>query len=126
MKLTEAINRGFNLLGVSIVGLSGLAFMPEIFLEKDWDDKADDILILLLAIVSIVWYLTGQNKYKRSIAPVILTILSLLTKIGALIIEFKDKDAAGDDFGALVLFVLATGLVIYQYTKTKKLLAGAE
>ena len=126
MKLTESINRGFNLLGTSIVALAGFAFTAEIFMESEWIDKADDIGLLVLAVVGIIWYLTRNNRYQRSIMPVVLVVLSLLVKIAAIMIEFKDPDDVGDDFGGLVLFILATILVVYQYRKTKKLLAEAQ
>ena|ERR1051326_6700215 len=126
MKLNEALNRTFNLLGTSIVALAGFAFTAEIFLENDWPDKIDDITLFVLAIVGIIWYLMGNNKYKRSIVPVVLIILSLLAKIMAVIIERDDKDAVGDDFGGLTLFVISTVLILYQYFKTKKLTAAAE
>lgn len=122
MKISESINRGFNLLATSIVGLAGFAFASEIFLEKDWDDKADDIALLVLAVFGIVWYLLGDNKYKRTAKPMVMVLLALLIKIGALIREFHDKDAAGDDFGGVTLFVLASGLIVFQYFQTKKLL----
>lgn len=125
MTIRESINRGFNLLGTSVVALAGFAFTAEIFLENDWPDKIDDIALLVLCLVGIIWYLTGKNKYMRSIMPVVLIILSLLAKIMAIIIERDDKDAVGDDFGGLTLFVLATILIIFQYRKTKKLLAAA-
>jgi hypothetical protein len=54
--------------------------------------------------------------------PVALVSLGCLIKIIGLLIEMGDPESVGDDFGGLILFVLATGLVIYQYTKTKKLL----
>lgn len=126
MKISETINRGFNLLGASLVALPGFAFVPEIFLEKDWDDKADDIGLLVIGIVGIMWYLTGNNRTGRSITPVVLVILALLVKAAAVFIEFRDKEAVGDDYGALILFVLATLFVIYQYVQTKKLLRTAE
>lgn len=126
MNLKASINRGFNLLGTAIVALAGFAFTAEIFLENDWPDKIDDIALLVLAIVGIIWYLYGKNKYMRSVMPVVLIVLSLLAKIMAVIIEHDDKDAVGDDFGGLTLFVLATIFIVYQYTKTKKLLQAAE
>src|ERR1700690_2024891 len=116
MNIQQYINRGFNLLAVSIVGLSGFAFLPEVFLENDIPDKVDDIVLFILGIVGMVWY--RKNKYARSFVPVLLVILALLTKIGALIVEFDDAASVGDDFGALILFVLALGLVWYQYNRT--------
>lgn len=122
MKISESINRGFNLLTVSITGLAGFAFGPEIFLEKDWDDKVDDIALFVFGIFGIIWYLLGNNKFKRSITPVVIMVLTMIVKISGLIREFHDKDAAGDDFGGVILFILATGLVLYQYWQTKRLL----
>jgi hypothetical protein len=126
MNIRESINRGFNLLAVSIVGLSGFAFLPEIFLEHDIPDKVDDIVLLVLGIVGIFWYRQKNNRFARSRMPLILVGLALLTKIGALIIEFNDAASVGDDFGALILFVLSFGLVWYQYSKTKKLLESSQ
>jgi hypothetical protein len=120
--LQEYINRGLNLLGVSIVGLSGFAFAPEIFLEKDIDDKLDDIGLLVVGVLGIFWYLWGKNKYSRSVFPVLLVSLSLVIKVVALLVEFKDAEAVGDDFGAIILFVLSLILVIYQYWLVRKLL----
>lgn len=125
MKLTESINRSFNLLAISILGLSGFAFMLEIFIEHDWADKADDIALLVLGIIGIIWYLSKNNRFRYSVTPVVLTVLALIVKFSAIIIELDEPDAVGDDFGALVLFVLATILIIYEYRKTKKLLAAA-
>jgi len=122
MNLTQSINRSFNLLGTAIAGLAGFAFAPEIFLENEWADRADDMGLLLLAIFCISWYLWKDNRYARSIAPVFFVVVALALKVAALIIEFDDPDAAGDDFGGLVLFALATGLIVYQYFRTKQLL----
>ncbi|HTL39748.1 MAG TPA: hypothetical protein VL306_02965 [Methylomirabilota bacterium] len=121
MKISESINRGFNLLAVSIVSLSGFAFAAEIFLENDMPDKLDDALLLLLGIVAIWWYLRKNNKFTLSITPVVFVWLSLAIKIMAVIIEHADKEAVGDDFGALTLFILSGILVTYQYYKSKKL-----
>jgi peptidoglycan/LPS O-acetylase OafA/YrhL len=117
----QLINRGFNLLSVSIAGLAGFAFLPEAFLEKDLPDKIDDILLFLLALVAIYWYSRSNNRYVRSAVPVVLICLGLAIKLVGIIIEYADPEAVGDDFGGLILFILATGLVIYQYSKSKTL-----
>jgi hypothetical protein len=117
MQLNDAINRGKNLLATSIVALSGVAFLPETFLENDLGDKMDDGILFILAVIAVVWYLASGNRFKRSMVPPILVTLAMLDKIMALVIEFKDKDAVGDDFGGLILFVIATILVWWQYCK---------
>lgn len=122
MTLSQSINRGFNLLAVGVVGLAGFAFMAEIFLEHDWSDKIDDIALLAFGVIAIFWYLSKENRYKRSFAPVVLASLSLLAKIGAMVVESSDKEAVGDDFGGLTLFILAVVFIVYQYRKSGRLL----
>lgn len=117
MQINEAINRGKNLLATSVVALAGIAFLPEFFLESDLEDKIDDGLLFVLAIIAVAWYLISGNRFKRSMIPVILVCLACLDKIIGLVIEFKDKEAVGDDFGGVILFVAATILVIWQYLK---------
>jgi hypothetical protein len=125
MNIRDAVNRGFNLLGVSIVALSGFAFAPEMFLENDVPDKLDDALLFIVGLIGIAWYTKAKNKYTRSIVPVGLVGVALLLKIMAVIVEFNDVENVGDDFGGLILFVLSFGLILYQYFKTKKLLAAS-
>lgn len=121
MNIKEAINRGFNLLSISIASLAGLAFMPEIFLEKDRIDKLDDALLLIIAIFGMWWYNKSNNKYVRSALPMVLVLIGLGVKLGGLLIELDDPEAFGDDIGGLILFVLAAVLVVKQYKTTGKL-----
>jgi hypothetical protein len=123
MSISESINRGYNLLVTSIVSLAGLAFLPEAFLEKDIPDKVDDTLLFVIGMLGIWWYNRGDNRFKHSIVPVVLVIVAFAAKVMAVVVEFDDAEAVGDDFGGLILFVLAVGLAVYQYQKTKKLLS---
>ena len=117
MQLNEAINRGKNLLAVSIVSLAGLAFLPEFFLEDELGNRIDDGILFLLGVIAVGWYLRGNNRLKKSIVPVVLVSLALVDKIAAVLIEFKDKADVGDDFGGLILFLCATIFVVWQYNK---------
>ena len=121
LSVAEEINRGNNLLAVAIVGLSGFAFSPEIFVEDKWLDKSDDFILLAVGIVAIVWYRMGRNRFSRSIVPVLLVSASLLAKIAGLVLEFSDVEDRGDDIGALILFVLATALVSWEYVKSSEI-----
>lgn len=122
MTVTEAWNRGNNLVATAIVALAGFAFSPESILEPEIPYKIDEILLFWLGVGAIGWYLWGKNKWKRSIVPVLIVWAGLAIKIMAIIIEFKDKEDVGDDFGAVILFVLATTLVTFLYLKGKKML----
>ena len=125
MNLSQSINRGFNLLAVSIVGLAGVAFVPEAFLENDFPDKLDDMALFLLGGFAAYWYSRSENKYLRSVLPVVFVALALVIKAIGIFIEFDDKESVGDDFGGLILFISAAVLVLYQYRKTGRLLEKA-
>ena len=118
MTVQEAINRTTNLVATSVVALAGFAFAPEMFIEDEPTHRMDEGLLLLLAIGAIIWYKRGENRYKRSLVPVYLTAGALLIKVMAVVIEHADKEDIGDDMGALVLFILATALVVWLYRKS--------
>jgi len=117
MNLTQSVNRTVNLIGVAIAGLAGFAFAPEAIIEPDTIDKVDDSLLFLLGIGAIAWYLTNGHRYARSLVPVIFVAVALSLKIFAIAVEIGDAEDVGDDFGGLILFVLATALLIYEYVK---------
>lgn len=119
----EMWNRGNNLVAVAIVALAGFAFSPESVLEPEIPFKIDEILLFWLGVGAIGWYVWGKNKWKRSIVPVLFVWAGLAIKIMAVVIEFKDKEDVGDDFGALILFILATALVTFLYLRAKKVFA---
>jgi len=115
-------NRGNNLLAIGVLGFSAFSFLPELFLETEIPFKIDEALLFWLGIIAIGWYFWGKNKFQHSIVPVIMVWMALVIKIMGLIIEFKDKEDAGDDFGALILFLLASLVVTFIYLKAKKMI----
>lgn len=117
MTVEEAWNRGNNLVGVSVATLAGLAFAPEMILEKEWPFKIDDFLLLMLGAGAVSWY--RKHAYSRSIVPFLFTLTGLLIKIGAIFLEFKEHDDVGDDFGGLVLFISATLFMLWLYIGRK-------
>ena len=123
MKPQELVNRTVNIVGTTIVTLAGFAFLPEAFLEPEVPFKIDEILLFWLGVGILGWYLWGKNKWKRSIVPVLAVWLGFSFKIMAVVVEFKDKEDVGDDFGALILFLLASLLITYLYIKAKHFLA---
>jgi len=121
----SALNRGFNLLVTSILGLAGLAFGTVGFTEKDLTDKLDDFGLLAMGVITLVWYLMGSNRTKRTVVPVVLIVVALAVQFVGVGFEHDDKEAFGDNIGGLFLFIPAVITVIYQYWRTGKLLAAA-
>ena len=127
MTVRDALNRGYNLVGTAIVAISGLAFFPEFFTEDDPAHKLDEGVLLLLAIGSIAWYLIGKNKFSRTLAPLLFTAAALVMKlITFFVLERGDAADLGDEFGAIVLFVITLAFLIWQYVSIKRMAQMAE
>lgn len=121
MTVKEAHNRGNNLASSIIVVLAGFAFLPETILETEIPYKIDDIFLFLLGIGTIIWYKSKNHKFTHSIVPLLFSLAGLFTKIGAVILEIKDKEDVGDDFGALILFILASLFAFWLYKKSAEI-----
>ena len=90
------------------------------FIETEWVDRYDDLLVGVVAAVAIVWYLWGRNRIKWSVVPGALVALALILKVATVFAtEATDKTARGDDIGVMVGFALATVMVGWQLWKTR-------
>ncbi len=121
MSVNESLNRTVNLVSTAVVGIAGIAFLPEAFSETEPLFKIDDILLAVLGIGAIIWYSAGKNSSNRSIAPVLFVVTGVAIKILGIFLEFSDKTDVGDDFGGVLLFVLASALVYWLYKKVPEL-----
>ena len=127
MTVRDALNRGYNLLGTAIIAISGFAFFPEFFTEDELTHRLDEGVLFLLAISSIVWYLTGKNKFSRTIVPILFTTAALVMKlITFFLLEKGDAADLGDEFSAIILFVITLALLLWQYVSIKRMAQTAE
>jgi hypothetical protein len=121
MTTEQALNRGFNLMLTTILLLTGLAFASGGIRENDLTDKLDDVGLLALGIVLLVWYLMGKNRFQRSLFPVIVIVLALPLQIYGLLNEISDKEAVGNDIGGMFIFLPLALFTLYQYLRPPKL-----
>jgi|SRR5579875_879441 uncharacterized membrane protein YccC len=127
MTLRDALNRSYNLLGVGIIVLSGLSFFSDLPAEIDQlPHIVDEVLLAVLAIVALIWYFIGRNKYSHTIMPIVFAVIALAIKVLGLVLEFSDANDRGDEFGALVLFVSLIILLVWQYVATRRLTQQAQ
>jgi hypothetical protein len=108
----------------AILGILGFSLAPEIIQETEAAFKTDDILTLIVGLVAIWWYNRKANDQQLSIAPIVLAVIDLIIKIGAVYIERADKEDVGDDIAVTIVLVLTLGVIIYMYQKAKKQLAA--
>src|SRR5258708_22883964 len=123
----DALNRGYNLLGVGIIAISGLSFFSDLPAEIDQPSHiVDEVLLAVLALVAFIWYLAGRNKYSRTVIPIVFAVLALAIKVLGLFLEFSDPADRGDEFGALVLFVVTIIVLVWQYIASRRLAARVQ
>jgi hypothetical protein len=123
----DALNRGYNLLGVGIIAISGLSFFSDLPAEIDHPSHiVDEVLLAILALVAFIWYLAGRNKYSRTVMPIIFAVLALAIKVLGLFLEFSDPEDRGDEFGALVLFGVTIIVLVWQYLASRRLAARVQ
>jgi hypothetical protein len=107
MTLKESIQHGYNLMVTAVLFFGGIAFGTLTFspVENDWFDRLDDIGLPLIGVACLVWFLSGRNRYKRSIVPVVLAGLALAIQLVGIPLERDDAAAFGDNIGGLVLLL---------------------
>lgn len=113
----DAITKGYNMLVTGLLSFVGIGLIGEFFNEVEWRDKADDIFIVILAIVGVIWYFTGRNRYKVSWFPFILLTVTTIVKLSTLFYEFDDQVARGDELGLvapLLVLTIICGINVYR------------
>lgn len=121
MNTREAMNRGLNFFGVTVLAIDASLALFEIFNENEWIDRIEDVGVSLLAVVGIAWYLVGRNRYQRNPLPLICLGLAWMLKMIAVFgTEFDDANARGPDIGLIVTLGLATIVFGVQYIRTRR------
>ena len=124
MTTQQALNRGFNLMLTVLLLLTGLAFASGGIQENDLTDKLDDLGQLAMGVVLLVWYLLGENRFKRSLFPVIVVVLILPVQVYGLLNEINDKAAVGNDIGGMFLYLPFVLFTLYQYLRPPRIAAS--
>lgn len=125
MSASAIANRGFNLLGTTLLAMGGLLFGAVVFQEKDLADKVDDGGFLLIAVLGLAWYLWRAHCVERSAAPIIFSTVAVLVQIAGLILERDDSAAFGDNIGGMLYFGATVVLLVVQYRSTGRIAALA-
>jgi hypothetical protein len=117
MSINEAVARGYNFFVVAFLGIVAGTLVGEVPAEGIWQFRIDELLTIAIGIVAIVWYLTGQHRYHRSLVPLALAAAAFLAKVLGVIIEFKAVLEVGDDYTvvqALLFLVIVAGVAYYR------------
>jgi hypothetical protein len=77
--------------------------------------------LLAGGIVLLVWYLIGENRFQRSLVPVVVILLAVPLQIWGLISEINDKEAVGNDIGGMFIYIPLALFTLYQYLRPPRI-----
>jgi hypothetical protein len=116
----ELVNRGNNLFPIALVAVIAAGSIPEIPGEGFPRGALDELVMVLLGAVGVVWYL--RSRYTRSVIPALLAGGVLIMKVVAILIE--DADDRGDDIGIAIVMALAIVTWVVIYVRTRNSTSG--
>jgi hypothetical protein len=123
----EAINRGNNQLMVGLMALTFLPLIPAAIGEDTIPDRIDDGLIVIMAIIGIVWYFVGRNRYHHSFTPLALVFVTFIAQAGGLFLEIGDPLGEGiNDIPLIAAFTMGLILSIIIYSRSRQRATMAE
>ena len=120
MTIDEALNRGRNFFGIATLAILATSTIHGFELPYGTAHKVAEIAFGLFAAASIVWYLSGRNRFRRSVAPLIFMTLALLAKLGGALGGYGQIIPAGADFGIGFLLVVTMVVWVWQFLTVRK------
>ena len=113
MTVREALNRGLNFFGTATLAILATSVFHGIGVPFGSAHRAAEIAFALIAAASIAWYLSGRNRYRRSVAPLVFLVLALLAKIGGALGFYGQPIPVGSDLG--IAFLLGETIVVWAW-----------
>ena len=123
--VAEAVNRGFNMLVAAFLGLAGLTFGSDLFVETDPIDKLDNALLAVVGVIAVGWYLMGRHRFESGLTPFALAGAALVVQIGAFALEAGDSTAIADDIPGMIIFVTFLIVLAVVRSANRKVVASA-
>lgn len=116
MTVIQIQNRGYNLMMAAFLFFVGLGFGTDAIPEGEFADKIDDLGLLVVGIIALVWYF-ASNRYKRTPIPIVLTVLALGFQVVGVVLEHDDPASFGDNIGGVLMLIPLTIFALWQYLR---------
>jgi hypothetical protein len=118
--IDEALNRGLNFFGVATLAILATSTIHGVELPYSTAHRIAEIAFGLSAASSIAWYLSGRNRYRRSVVPLIFMIFALLAKLGGALGGYGQIIPVGADLGIAFLLVVTMAVWVWQFWAVRK------
>jgi hypothetical protein len=117
MSNNEILNRSYNLIITTILSLTGLGMALAALGEGDGVDRIDELGLLVVGLVALVWSLGSKSRFERSLVPLGLTLLALAFQVVGVVLEAGDKASFGDNLVGMVVLLPLTLFATWQYAR---------
>jgi hypothetical protein len=120
MTINEIINRGYNFFVVAFLGILAGSLISELSQESEWLFRIDELALIAIGVIAVVWYLVGRNRLTRSWIPLLLAVLAFAAKVIGLMTELHDAQDVGDDIGMVQLLLLLVIVSAIAYALARR------
>jgi|ERR1700730_6905760 len=117
MSTAKSNSRGFNLMLTTFALLTGLGFATVGYWENGLPAKLDDLALLALGTVLMIWYLIRNNRFQRSLVPVVIVLLTVPVQVWGLLIEINDHGAVRNDIVGIYIYVPVAFFAVYWHLR---------
>ena len=124
MTVREAVNRGVNFFAVATLAILATTIVHGLSLPQ-WGHRASEVSFGAIAVGAVVWYVTANHRYQRSLVPLTFLLLAVLAKLVGLLVTFGGLVAGGSDFGIMLLLIEVWAVCIWQFVTVGELTRGA-
>jgi hypothetical protein len=114
MTVRDALNRGLNFFAVATLAILATTIVHRLSLPQ-WGHRGSEIAFGGMAAGAIVWYVTANHRYQRSLMPLMFVLLAALAKLIGIVATFGGLVAAGPDFGVMLLLLEVWVVGVWQF-----------
>ncbi len=117
LTVAQAVNRGINFFAIAVYDIIGIGAIHEVINEDDPEDKMEDELFVVSALLALVWYKLSGKAMKRTLIPGYFLLIGILIKLIGIGIEYSDKLESSPDIAYIGILGTTLLIFLYQYYK---------
>jgi hypothetical protein len=119
MSVPDAVNRGLTFFAVAVLAMLATSAFHGLQVARDWAAALAQLAFVAIAVGAAAWYLWGQNRYRRSLTPLVFLGLALASKLISIWLTSGRLVLGGPDFALAALLLETIGIFGWQLYTTR-------